>query len=71
MIRAFNELAKRERETGEPPYRYRFVNPVIVSPLDFLQAERIIDYDGDVSAKLIEEGFKAAQTAFEKAFPRQ
>ena len=70
MIRAFNELAKRERETGEPPYRYRCVNLVIVSPLDFLQAERIIDYDGDVSAKLIEEGFKAAQTAFEKTFPR-
>ena len=71
MIRAFNDLAKRERETSQPPYRYRFVDPIIVSPLDFLQAERIIDYDGDVSAKLIEEGYKAAQRAFEKAFPKQ
>jgi len=70
-IRAFNELAKRERETGPGPYRYRFVNPIIVSPLDFLQAERIIDYDGDVSAELIDQGFKAAQRAFEKAFPKQ
>ena len=69
MIRAFNELAKREREESQPPYRYRFVNPIIVSPLDFLRAERIIDYDGDVSAKLIDEGYKAAQHAFEKAFP--
>ena len=69
-IRAFNELAKRKRETGQPPYRYRFVNPIIVSPLDFLQAGRIIDYDGDVSAELIDEGFKAAQRAFEKAFPK-
>lgn len=69
MIRAFNELAKREREESQPPYRYRLVNPIIVSPLDFLRAERIIDYDGDVSAKLIDEGYKAAQHAFEKAFP--
>jgi AcrR family transcriptional regulator len=37
--------------------------------LEFLRAERIIDYDGDVSAKLIEEGYKAAKYAFEKAFP--
>ena len=69
MIRAFNELAERERKEGQPPYRYRYVKPIIVSPLDFLRAERIIDYDGDVSAQLIEEGFKAAKAAFEKAFP--
>jgi NTE family protein len=69
MIRAFNELAIRERKEGGPPYRYRRITPLIVSPLDFLQAERIIDYDGDVSAKLIEEGYKAARIAFEKAFP--
>jgi hypothetical protein len=69
MIRAFNELASRERQMGEPPYRYRHVTPLIVSPLDFLRAERIIDYDGDVSAQLIEEGFKAAKYAFEKTFP--
>jgi len=70
MIRAFNELAVREREEGSAPYRYRLVTPLIVSPLDFLRAERIIDYDGDVSAQLIEEGFKAAKHAFEKTFPR-
>jgi NTE family protein len=69
MIRAFNNLAAREREEGQPPYRYRHVTPIIVSPLEFLRAERIIDYDGDVSTKLIEEGFKAAKYAFEKAFP--
>jgi NTE family protein len=69
MIRAFNELAERERKESSPPYRYRLVNPLIVSPLEFLNAERIIDYDGDVSAKLIDEGYKAAKHAFEKAFP--
>ena len=69
MIRAFNELAARERNEGKPPYRYRHVTPLIVSPLEFLRAERIIDYDGDVSARLIEEGYKAAKYAFEKAFP--
>jgi predicted acylesterase/phospholipase RssA len=69
MIRAFNELAVREREASNLPYRYRIVTPIIVSPLEFLQAERIIDYDGDVSAKLIDEGYKAAKQAFEKTFP--
>jgi NTE family protein len=69
MIRAFNELATRERNESKPPYRYRHVTPIIVSPMEFLQAERIIDYDGDVSAKLIEEGYKAAKYAFENAFP--
>ena len=69
MIRAFNDLADRERKVGHPPYRYRPVKTIIVSPLEFLQAERIIDYDGDVSAKLIEEGYKAAKFAFEKEFP--
>jgi NTE family protein len=69
MIRAFNELAENERKATPPSYRYRYVNPIIVSPLEFLRAERIIDYDGDVSAKLVAEGFKAAKSAFEKAFP--
>jgi len=69
MIRAFNELAALEREENQPPYRYRHVTPVIVSPLEFLRAQRIIDYDGDVSAQLIEEGYKAAKHAFEKTFP--
>jgi NTE family protein len=68
-IRAFNELADRERKEGKLPYRYRYVKTIIVSPLEFLRAERIIDYDGDVSAKLIEEGYRAAKYAFEKEFP--
>jgi NTE family protein len=68
MIRAFNKLAIEEREKGRSPYRYRMVTPIIVSPLEFLRAARIIDYDGDVSAKLIEEGYKAAKHAFEKEF---
>ena len=71
MIRAFNKLAEREREESQPPYRYRLINPIIVSPLDFLRAERIIDYDGAVSARLIDEGYKAARHAFEKAFPSE
>jgi hypothetical protein len=62
-------MALRERKENDPSYRYRHVMPIIVSPLEFLRVERIIDYDGDVSAILIEEGFKAAKYAFEKAFP--
>ena len=70
MIEAFNELAEREREEGKPPYRYRLVNPVIVAPKIFKDVSRIIDYDREVSAALIFEGFEAAQSAFEKAFPK-
>jgi NTE family protein len=66
MIRAFNELALNERKEGSPPYRYRVVTPLIVSPLEFLQAERIIDYDGDVSARLIEEGYRLRNTRLKK-----
>ncbi|HEX6270060.1 MAG TPA: patatin-like phospholipase family protein [Anaerolineales bacterium] len=69
MIRTFNDLAIHERNEGNPPYRYRLINPIIVSPLNFLRADRIIDYDGDFSAELIEEGYKAAKQAFEKVFP--
>ncbi|HET9589845.1 MAG TPA: patatin-like phospholipase family protein [Anaerolineales bacterium] len=69
MIRAFNELATRERRESSGPYLYRLVTPIIVSPLEFLRAERIIDFDGDVSARLIEEGYRAAKEAFEKMFP--
>ena len=70
MIEAFNELAEREREEGKPPYRYRLVKPVIVAPKIFKDVSRIIDYDREVSAALIFEGFEAAQSAFEKAFPK-
>jgi NTE family protein len=70
MIEAFNELAERERLEDKPPYRYRLVKPVIVAPKTFMDAERIIDYDGEVSAALIDDGFKAAETAFVQAFPK-
>jgi NTE family protein len=68
LIRTYNELAVRERIEGKPPYKYREVRVVIAAPEDFLPAERIIDYDGDVSANLIKQGYEAAQKAFEKTF---
>jgi NTE family protein len=70
MIEAFNELAERERLEDKPPYRYRLVKPVIVAPKTFMDAGRIIDYDGEVSAALIDDGFKAAEAAFVQAFPK-
>lgn len=70
MIRAFNELAERERKESKPPYRYRLVKPVIVAPKIFKDVSRIIDYDREVSAALIFEGFEAARNSFEKAFPK-
>jgi NTE family protein len=68
MIRTFNELAESEREEGRTPYRYRIVTPVIVAPEQFINAERIIDYDGEVSAALVEDGERAAALAFQEAF---
>jgi NTE family protein len=69
MIHTFNELAERERAESKLPYRYRIVNPVIVAPETFKEAQRIIDYDGIVSAGLIVEGCEAARKAFANAFP--
>jgi len=69
MIQAFNDLAVSEREDGRKPYRYRIVKPVIVAPKTFKDAQRVIDYDGDVSADLIIEGSRSAWRAFKKAFP--
>jgi NTE family protein len=68
MIRAFNELAERERREGKPPYRYRVVTPIIVAPKDFMKAERIIDYDGSVSEGFINDGYIAAREIFKKLF---
>ena len=68
LIRTFNEMAVRERIAGKPPYKYREVRVVIAAPNDFLPAERIIDYDGDVSANLIKQGYASAQKAFENTF---
>ncbi len=69
MIKAFNDLAERERTEGRLPYRYRVVNPVIVAPETFKEAQRVVDYDGIVSAGLIVEGREAARNAFASAFP--
>ena len=51
------------------PYRYRTVKPVIVASETFKDAQRVIDYDGIVSAGLIAEGAEAAQKAFCRSFP--
>lgn len=69
MIQAFNDLAERERAEERTPYRYRVVKPVIVAPETFKDAQRVVDYDGIVSAGLIAEGAEAAQKAFRRSFP--
>jgi predicted acylesterase/phospholipase RssA len=69
LINTFNKLANDERIEGKEPYKYREVKVVIAAPIDFLPAERIIDYDGDVSKNLIEQGYNAARRIFEKSFP--
>jgi NTE family protein len=69
LIQMFNELAVRERIEGKGPYKYREVKVIIAAPDDFLPVERIIDYDGDVSAMLIKEGYNAAQKVFQQSFP--
>jgi hypothetical protein len=71
MIEAFNDLAKGERDQGQEVHNYRIVKPIIVAPGTFKDAQRVIDYDGDVSAGLISEGYTAAWLAFEKAFPKK
>jgi NTE family protein len=68
LIKTFNDLAVRERAEGVGPYKYREVKVIIAAPDDFLPAERIIDYDGDVSRDLIQQGYAAAKKAFEATF---
>ncbi len=67
LIEAYNRFAEQERAQGSPPYRYRPVQVRIAAPEDFLPAARIIDYDGEVSAQLIRQGYQAARRAFEEA----
>jgi hypothetical protein len=71
LIQTFNDLAIRERAGGKGPYKYREVKVVIAAPVDFLPVERIIDYDGKVSTRLVAEGYAAAKRAFERSFPAQ
>ena len=69
MIHAFNDLAELERREERLSYRYRIVKDVIVAPKEFNDVQRIIDYDGTVSERLINEGAARAEEAFKKAFP--
>ncbi|MBS1249383.1 MAG: hypothetical protein MAG431_00961 [Chloroflexi bacterium] len=67
LVEAYNRLARRERQQNRSQLRYREVKTVIVAPQDFFPVARIIDYD-EQSALLIEEGYKSAQQAFQRAF---
>jgi hypothetical protein len=69
LIKTFNDMAVRERAEGKGPYKYREVKVIIAAPADFLAAERIIDYDGNVSRDLIDQGYIAAKRMFENYFP--
>jgi NTE family protein len=68
MINAFNELAEIERREDRSKCQFRFVKPIIVAPKDFFPVERIIDYDGSESKKLISLGEEAARDAFRNEF---
>jgi NTE family protein len=67
LIRAYNRLARLEREAGNKDLRYREVSVAIVAPKDFFKVARIIDYD-ELSADLIEQGYAAAKVVFEEQF---
>ena len=67
LTRAYNRLARRERQQHQSQLRYREVKTVIVAPDDFFPVARIIDYD-ELSASLIEKGYQAAQNAFKREF---
>jgi len=69
LIDAYNQFARQERETGSGPFKYRDVKVIIVAPVQFSLATRIIDYDYDESKKLIEDGYEAAKKAFKNEFP--
>lgn len=64
LIEAYNRLAEQERSEGKTLLSYRKVNVIIVSPMEFFSASRIIDYD-QASAELIRLGYEAAKEAFE------
>jgi predicted acylesterase/phospholipase RssA len=68
LIDAYNRMAEHERATSNGPYQYRQVKVVIVAPENFLPAERIIDYDPNVSRGLMKMGYIAAEKAFKQQF---
>jgi NTE family protein len=67
LSRSFNKLNEADIAKGEPP-RYRFVKDVIVAPEKFLDVTRIIDYDESASRTLIDQGYRAAEKAFQEHF---
>lgn len=71
LLKAFNERIELDRAAGHPQ-RYRYVKPIIVAPNEFLPVTRIIDYHVPPQPgekDLYEQGFDAAQAAFQQAFP--
>jgi NTE family protein len=69
MIEAFNELAERERRERRAQPQFRFVKLIIVAPKEFIDMERIIDYDRKEAQEFIALGEEAAARAFRDAFP--
>lgn len=68
LIRSFNKQALHTVDDSGMP-KYRYVQDVIVAPDEFLPVARIIDYDEEASRLLIDQGYKAAERAFQKHFP--
>jgi predicted acylesterase/phospholipase RssA len=68
LIDAYNRLGRLGRRIGDPELAaIREVKVVIVAPQDFFPASRIIDYDERTNL-LIEEGYNAADLAFQQSF---
>lgn len=68
MTRLCNRVAAEQQKQGQP-VTYRYVDVIVVAPKDFMQVQRIIDYD-EQSAVLIQLGREAAEQAFQKHFAR-
>jgi hypothetical protein len=60
-------MSEMERSTSGQS-RYRYCEPIIVAPENFLPVARIIDYDEPASRDLIRQGYMAAQRAFDHHF---
>lgn len=67
MVRMLNRMAKEAMDRGDQP-QYRHVEDVIVAPEEFLPVARILDYDEPASRDLIDQGYRAAQKAFQAKF---
>jgi len=68
LIKAYNRLAQLGKRIGDPELAaIREVKVVIAAPDDFFPAARIIDYD-ERTTRLIRQGYKAAEGAFQTTF---